>query len=658
VAGDRAGTEPDDPGVHRAAAAPDGVHDLPARPAPVIADEMPPGRRGYTFAALVASREIADLREFMKPSAPPIATLPGAMTRSSRGSGLAARVRAFAPVPVWALALAVFAIHLAVVAWGPYGPHRDALLYYAMGARLRLFAMDFPPFIALVARAFTMFGNVELLTHVPVAAAHAALVLLAAAFARRAGGGAGSQALAALAVATAPIFLRAGSLFQPVVFDQLWWTAAYWTLAGIGVSAGGAGIGVSAGGAGTGDAAGVARRRWLGLGAILGLALLTKFTALALGAGILVGLLATPGRRWLATPWPWLAAALALLVGSPSLIGQMVLGWPFLGQYQDLAASQLARVTPASFALEQLLLVGPIVLLAAAGGVAVLVRPGDTGLRVRPGDTGLRVRPGDAGLRVRPGEAGLRVVVWSATASFVLMMLASGKAYYIAPIWPALLGITLGRTDAWLRVRRARLQATGHGLRGRVEVGLARGTLWVLVAGWGALTVPLGLPFLPPEPMARYAARLGSGATTTNVGHRLNLPQDYADMLGWDELAAATEAVWRRLPPEDRRRAVIIATNYGRAGAIDWFTGDDVPPVVAPIGSYWFFGPGDLPGEVAVVVGDEAAELEGRYFRSAVEATRVLRPWGVPEEQDVPIVIARDPIRPLQEIWPEFRGRN
>jgi hypothetical protein len=539
------------------------------------------------------------------------------------GGTLTGRVRAAAPGRVWALALAVFVAHLVVVAWGPYGPHRDALLYYAMGARMRLFAMDFPPFIGLVARTFTVFGNVELLTHLPVAATHAALIVLAAAFARRAGGGHGSQALAGLAVATAPIFLRAGSLFQPVVFDQLWWTAAYWTLAGIGVANGRARSDRSAGDA--------TRRRWLVLGMILGLALLTKFTALVLGAGILVALLATSHRRWLATPWPWLAAALALFVGSPSLIGQIVLGWPFLGQLQDLAAAQFALVTPASFALEQLLLVGPIVVLAAVGAVAVLARSSD---------------------------AGLRAVAWAAAASFALMMLAGGKAYYIAPIWPALLGIAMGRTDARLRARRARSQATGPGRHARVEGGVVRGTLWALVAGWAALTLPLGLPFLPPEPMARYAARLGAGATTTNVGERLALPQDYADMLGWAELAEATEAVWRALPPEDRGHAVIIATNYGRAGAIDWFTGDDVPPVVAPIGSYWFFGPGPLPGEVAVVVGDEASELEGRYFRSAVEVTRVRRPWGVPEEQDVPIVIARDPIRSLQEIWPEFRGRN
>jgi hypothetical protein len=578
---------------------------------------------GEPFAALVASPEAPDLPTPMHPYTAATGTPARAMAPSRPRETLAARVRALAPVPVWMLALAIFVAHLAVVARGPYGPHRDALLYYAMGARLRLFAMDFPPFIGLVARTFTVFGNVELLTHLPVAAAHAALVLLAAAFARRAGGGAGSQTLAGLAVATAPIFLRAGSLFQPVVFDQLWWTAAYWTLAGIAVADRGDRSG--------GPARDGAWRRWLVLGGILGLALLTKFTALVLGAGILVALLATPHRRWLATPWPWLAAALALLVGSPSLIGQIALGWPFLGQFRDLTASQLARVTPASFALEQLLLVGPIVVLAAVGAAAVLARSSD---------------------------AGLRVVAWAGTASFALMMLAGGKAYYIAPIWPALLGIALGRTDARLRARRARVQATGPGLRGRVEGGLLRGTLWALVAGWGALTLPLGLPFLPPEPMARYATRLGAGATTTNVGERLALPQDYADMLGWDELAAATEAVWRGLPPEDRRRAVIIATNYGRAGAIDWFTGDDIPPVVAPIGSYWFFGPGDRPGEVAVVIGDEASALEGRYFRSAVEVTRVRRPWGVPEEQDVPIVVARDPIRSLQEIWPEFRGRN
>lgn len=510
-----------------------------------------------------------------------------------------------------AIALTVFLIHLAVVAWGPYGPHRDALLYYAMGEHLRLFAMDFTPFIAILARAFTIFGNIELLTHVPVAGAHAALVLLAAAFAGRAGGGAGARAAAALCVATAPVFLRAGSLFQPVVFDQLWWTAALWMLAGLGASSAADGT--------------TSPRDWLLLGAFVGLGLLTKFTILVLGAGILIAILATPLRSSLATHWPWLAAVLAVLIGSPSLIGQLVLGFPFLGQFEDLAGSQLSRVSPASFIAEQPFMVGPVALVVAAATAVALVR----------------------------GAAGYRAVAWATAAAFAIMLLAGGKAYYIAPIWPALTGLAIGRIDAVLAAGRT---DAGDGVT-QARRRLVLALLWLLVAGWGALTLPLGLPFLPPDPMSRYVAALGVGATS-NTGERLALPQDYADMLGWQDLAAATESAWRALPAEDRARTVILATNYGRAGAIDWFGADDLPPALAPVGSYWFWGPGDLPGDIAVIVGMEAAELEDVWFGHAVEFTRVLRPWGVPDERDVPIVIAREPVRTIQQIWPEFRGVN
>ncbi|HSH44758.1 MAG TPA: hypothetical protein VK966_02825, partial [Longimicrobiales bacterium] len=125
----------------------------------------------------------------------------------------------------------------------------------------------------------------------------------------------------------------------------------------------------------------------------------------------------------------------------------------------------------------------------------------------------------------------------------------------------------------------------------------------------------------------------------------------------WERLAAEVEAVWRGLPPEDRARAVILGTNYGRAGAIDWFGDDDLPAAVAPIGSYWFWGPGPLPGDVVIVVGDEPEALE-EWFRTAEEVTRIRDPWRVPEERDVPIVLARDPVMTLQEAWPRFEGRN
>jgi Dolichyl-phosphate-mannose-protein mannosyltransferase len=51
---------------------------------------------------------------------------------------------------------------------------------------------------------------------------------------------------------------------------------------------------------------------WLAAGATAGLALLSKYSALFLGPGVLIWLAATPkGRARLATRWPWLAALIA-----------------------------------------------------------------------------------------------------------------------------------------------------------------------------------------------------------------------------------------------------------------------------------------------------------------------------------------------------------
>jgi 4-amino-4-deoxy-L-arabinose transferase-like glycosyltransferase len=57
---------------------------------------------------------------------------------------------------------------------------------------------------------------------------------------------------------------------------------------------------------------------WLAFGVSMGLALLSKYTAVLAGAAIALALLSTPhGRRQLASPWPWLGCAAAALVFWP-----------------------------------------------------------------------------------------------------------------------------------------------------------------------------------------------------------------------------------------------------------------------------------------------------------------------------------------------------
>lgn len=524
------------------------------------------------------------------------------------------------------LAVATVAAHVAVNLFSPYGLHRDAFLYLAMGERLRLFAMDFPPFIALLAEATRwLLGDGITAIRAGPAVAHGLLVLLAARAARFAGGGGWAQAVAAVSVATAPLYLRAGTLFQPVIFDQLWWSVGFLALIRIGhLSRGRAAGGERLDAAEVHEDPRSLAATWLVLGLVLGLGLLTKFTILVFAVGALVGLLLTPGRRQLATPWPWLAAALALLVGLPSLVGQIALDVPVLGQLADLEATQLSRVSPGDFLLGQALQIGPAISLAVVGvGAAV----------------------------VDPRRRGSRTAAWTAISALVILLVVGGKAYYAGPLYPVFIGVGATFVEAWA----GSLAERG---RRRIAVGV-KGACAALILGWAALTFPLGVPVVSPPAMARYAERLGvTEAVTTNTGRVLRLPQDYADMLGWEDLVAEAATVWNGLPPADRSRAVLLAANYGEAGALDFYgPRHGLPRAVAPVGSYWFFGPGDRTGEVTVAVGIEPDALEA-YFESTRLAARVENPWGVPEEQDVPIVVARGPYRSLQEVWPDFRGAN
>jgi len=82
-----------------------------------------------------------------------------------------------------------------------------------------------------------------------------------------------------------------------------------------------------------------------------------------------------------------------------------------------------------------------------------------------------------------------------------------------------------------------------------------------------------------------------------------------------------------------------------------------LPPAAAPTDSYWYFGPGQLPGEVVIKVSGER-EDPLQCFRSAGLAAGVNEPWVVPEERNVQIWVCRGPYRTLQEVWQMFEGQN
>jgi 4-amino-4-deoxy-L-arabinose transferase-like glycosyltransferase len=489
------------------------------------------------------------------------------------------------------------ALHLTVNLGTPYGLHRDELLYLGMGRHLQLWGMDFPPAIAIVAEVSrgVLGDSITAIRFFP-ALFGSAVPVLAALIARELGGGRVAQGLAAFCVLTSPLFLRSANLLQPVVMDQMITTAALYAMVRL--------------------CRGYGPRGWLLLGLILGLGVLTKFSVAFIGLAIVAGVLLSPLRTALLTRWPWIGLVSALAVGAPSLVGQIRLGFPVLAQMADLRASQLERIGPTDFLLGQMLW-GPAVALAIVGLYGLLASPA-----------------------LRP----FRAIGWSCVAALAILVLLQGKPYYAGPLYPALFA-----------AGAAVLERAAGGLAGEM---LQVGTVAILLA-FAAVTLPLGVPILPPPTMAEYAHALGvKAAVRTNTGELGSLPQDYADMLGWEEQVATVARVYHTLPDDRRKDAVVVAGNYGEAGALDFYGPRyGLPEVVSPAGSYWFFGPGDRPGKVVITIGVPRDDLR-RFFDSVETAATVGHPWAVEEERSVTVNVGTRPRTTLQRLWPSLAGRN
>jgi hypothetical protein len=113
--------------------------------------------------------------------------------------------------------------------------------------------------------------------------------------------------------------------------------------------------------------------------------------------------------------------------------------------------------------------------------------------------------------------------------------------------------------------------------------------------------------------------------------------------------------VYATLTDAQRREVVIGASNYGRAGALDYYGPRlGLPRTISTAGSYWFFGPGPLPGIVALVIENEDVHL-GQIWNDVRVVGHVHSVWSVTEESDANIYLCQKPRHTLQELWPTMR---
>lgn len=336
-------------------------------------------------------------------------------------------------------ALAILILH--ALTNGQYGFHRDELAVLDNARRLAWGYIAYPPITPLIARiALDLSGPSLVALRFFSSFTLAIATVLTGLMARELGGGRRAQAVAAVAVAIAPIALLQGAIFQYVSFDYLWWVLGYY---------------------------GVIRllktdnpRWWLIIGATVGLGMETKYTMAFWVAALAGAVLLTRARRYLASPWLWGGVVVAIVIVLPNLIWQFQHAFISLEFLSSIHARDARIGRTSGFVPEQ------FVVSTSAFTVPLWIA-------------------GLASLLVSAAGKPFRALGWIYVILFGMLFAAPGRSYYLAPAYPVLFAAGSVVWERWLALLPPRRSRVVHGVT------------WGGLAIGGLLGVVLVLPIAP-----------------------------------------------------------------------------------------------------------------------------------------------------------------
>jgi hypothetical protein len=474
-----------------------------------------------------------------------------------------------------------------------YGFFRDELYFIICGFHPAWGYVDQPPVVPLLAAGSQLFGHSLFLLRLLPAIFAAAGAYVSCLLVVEMGGAAFAQTFAALAYLLCNVLMSFGTKVGPDMTGLWLWPLAALYLLRI--------------------AKGGDPRLWLGFGAAIGLSVESKYSVLFFAAAILGGVALTPQRRMFASPWAAAGLGLAAVVALPNFLWQAAYHFPMLELLRNGQNGKNVVAGPLLYLIQQLLITNLFVAPVWIAGLYELLRAGVT-----------------------------RFLGYAYVILIALMIVFHGKHYYPGDVYPILIAAGAVAVERWT-----------------AGAALLRPVAALFVA-CGVLFVPFSLPVLSEPAMASYAhnvqAALHVGrALETEHHHAAALPGDWADMHGWPELAERVARVYQSLPPDQRSQAVIAASNYGEAAAIDFFGKPyGLPPAISGHNNYWIWGTHGYTGNVLIDVnGDCGASMH--LFASSRLAARFTNRWGMPYENAIPIMICSGIKEPLATLWPNLR---
>ena len=356
-------------------------------------------------------------------------------------------------------------------------------------------------------------------------------------------------------------FLRVHILYQPNILDIFFWTCSLYFLVRFIQT--------------------YNYRDLLFMAICLSLAWWSKYSALFIIAAIVIGLLLTKHRRIFLQAATYKIAVLALLIILPNIWWQYVHNWPLFHHMRELRETQLVHVNPMDFIKEQFLLLFPVLIIWIAGLIWVF------------------------------RNSNYRIIGWIYVSVILLLTFGSGKGYYALGVYPVLLA---AGAVVWERL-----------FSGRIWM---RYVIAALVIGLTIPFIPIVLPTKSPEKLAAFYKEKGIdkiGLLKWEDQRDHDLPQDFADMLGWKEVTRKAERFFNSLPDSARNSSAIYCRHYGFAGSLKFYSHDKLfkSKVFSDNGTFLLWIPDDLTFKHLIFLGRRMPDKDDEVFQHFERVTIV-----------------------------------
>jgi hypothetical protein len=156
-----------------------------------------------------------------------------------------------------------------------------------------------------------------------------------------------------------------------------------------------------------------------------------------------------------------------------------------------------------------------------------------------------------------------------------------------------------------------------------VKLKWIRYALLVYTISLGVYIMPLTMPVTKPEELAKYFEQTGMNKLFKWEDQQLHpLPQDYADMIGWKEMAQKAGAIYNSLSAEEKLKTAVYCRGYFTAGALNYYRKETgLPEVISDDASFLLWMPDKYNIKNLLLVGHNVPAKDDLVFQQFEKMT-------------------------------------